>query len=339
MTTPVDKRNASKLCEFHREVGHTTDECMHLKRQIEEMLKAGKLSHLIKELKQNNGKDQTKAAKKGETLAKDRSLAILMVQSWQRIARQRITQRQNEIGVNAGINLQLLVKVNAARHTLTTAVESKNYEWGSTITSLVDGKKVIVTEASVRRDHQLDNESMVKNLNNVGKFLMYPRFVQVFLDNQLEEMETHNRTYIAPSHTKKIFANMRRQGKDFSGRVTPLFPTMVVQAQEEMGEGLAMPTDPHHTPIITQPSSSQPQRKQKSRRPKRKDTEIPQSSGPTNNVADEAVNEEMDDSLERAVTTATSLDAEQDRGNISKTQSKATPNEPSSLRTSSGGGP
>ncbi|GJY42582.1 hypothetical protein Tco_0430795 [Tanacetum coccineum] len=30
---------------------------------------------------------------------------------------------------------------------------------------------------------------------------------------------------------------MRRQGKDFSGRETPLFPTMVVQAQEEMGEG------------------------------------------------------------------------------------------------------
>ncbi|GJU05960.1 reverse transcriptase domain-containing protein [Tanacetum coccineum] len=61
-------------------------------KQIEEMLKAGKLSHLIKELKQNNGKDQTKTAKKGETSGKDKSLAILMVQPWQRIARQRITQ-------------------------------------------------------------------------------------------------------------------------------------------------------------------------------------------------------------------------------------------------------
>ncbi|GJV17554.1 hypothetical protein Tco_1362877 [Tanacetum coccineum] len=68
------------------------------------------------------------------------------------------------------------------------------------------------------------------------------------------------------------------------------------------------------TPTITQPSTSQHQKKQKPRRPKRKDTEIPQSSGPTDNVADEAVNEEMDDSLERAATTATSLDAEQDRG-------------------------
>ncbi|GKE19715.1 hypothetical protein Tco_1427292 [Tanacetum coccineum] len=56
------------------------------------------------------------------------------------------------------------------------------------------------------------------------------------------------------------------------------------------------------------------------------------------NVADEAVYEEMDDSLEMAATTATSLDAEQDRSNINKTQSKETLNEPSSIRTSSGSG-
>nr|GEW00362.1 hypothetical protein [Tanacetum cinerariifolium] len=56
-------------------------------------------------------------------------------------------------------------------------------------------------------------------------------------------------------------------------------------------------------------------------------------------IADEPPNKEMYDSLERATTIAISLDAEQDRGNISKTQSKATPNEPGSLGTSSGGGP
>ncbi|GJW31022.1 reverse transcriptase domain-containing protein [Tanacetum coccineum] len=92
MTTLVEKRNASKFCEFHVEVGHTTDECMHLKRHIEEMLKVGKLTHLIKELKKNNGKDQAKTAKKGEASGKDKPLAILMVQPWQRVAKQRITQ-------------------------------------------------------------------------------------------------------------------------------------------------------------------------------------------------------------------------------------------------------
>ncbi|GKC44345.1 reverse transcriptase domain-containing protein [Tanacetum coccineum] len=92
MTTPVEKRNASIFCEFHGEVGHNRDECMHLRKQIKEILKAGKLSHLIKELKQNNGKEQPKVTKKGETSGKDKVLAILMVQPWEKVARQRITQ-------------------------------------------------------------------------------------------------------------------------------------------------------------------------------------------------------------------------------------------------------
>ncbi|GJY47045.1 hypothetical protein Tco_0436108 [Tanacetum coccineum] len=164
-------------------------------------------------------------------------------------------------------------------------------------------------------------ESMVKNLDNVSrKFLMYPRFVQMFVNQKLEGMPTHKRIYIAPSHTKKIFGNMRRVGKGFSGRETPLFQTMMVQDQEEMGKGSEMPTDPHHTHTIIQPSTSQPQKKQRSRRSKRKDTE-------------------MDDSLERDANTATGLEVKQDSGNIDKTQSKATLNEPSSSGTSSGSGP
>ncbi|GJV06789.1 hypothetical protein Tco_1344445 [Tanacetum coccineum] len=107
---------------------------------------------------------------------------------------------------------------------------------------------------------------------------------------------------------------MRRVGKGFSRRDTPLFPLMMVQAPQEQGEGSTMPTDPQHTPTIIQPSTSQPQKKQKSRRPKRKDIDVPQPGGPTTNVADEAVNEEMDDSLVRAATTASSLEAEQDSG-------------------------
>ncbi|GJS68125.1 hypothetical protein Tco_0682690 [Tanacetum coccineum] len=92
MSTPVEKRNSIKFYEFHGEVGHNTDECMHLKRQIEELIKAGKLSHVIKELKHGSGKDQPKAAKKVEAPEKDKSMAILMVQPWQRVAKQRITQ-------------------------------------------------------------------------------------------------------------------------------------------------------------------------------------------------------------------------------------------------------
>ncbi|GJY86878.1 hypothetical protein Tco_0500904 [Tanacetum coccineum] len=182
-------------------------------------------------------------------------------------------------------------------------------------------------------------EGMIRNLDNVSrKFLMYPRFIQVFLNQQLDGLPTHKIIYNAPSHTKKIFENMRKVGKGFSGRVTPLFLIMVVQHQSQMGEGLVNPTDPHHTPTIIQPST-QPQKTQKPRKPKRKDTQVPQPSDPSDNLADEAVHKELDDSLVRVATTASSLEAEQDNGNITKTRSKATPNESSSLGTTSGGGP
>ncbi|GJT85614.1 hypothetical protein Tco_1067331 [Tanacetum coccineum] len=84
---------------------------------------------------------------------------------------------------------------------------------------------------------------------------------------------------------------------------------MVVQNQSELGEGLANPTDPHHTPTIIQ-SSTQPQKTQKPRKPKRKDTQVPQPSDPSENVADEAVHKELGDSLVRVATTASSLEAE-----------------------------
>nr|GEY17155.1 hypothetical protein [Tanacetum cinerariifolium] len=47
---------------------------------------------MLKELKQNHRKDQAKIEKKGEISGKDKSLSILMVRPWQKIARQRITQ-------------------------------------------------------------------------------------------------------------------------------------------------------------------------------------------------------------------------------------------------------
>ncbi|GKA28254.1 hypothetical protein Tco_0714422 [Tanacetum coccineum] len=77
MVTPVEKRRSNKFCDFHNDKGHGTDECMQLKNHIEELVRAGKLSHLIKEIKQ--GRDQTKNGKK-EAPTKEKSLAIYMIQ-------------------------------------------------------------------------------------------------------------------------------------------------------------------------------------------------------------------------------------------------------------------
>ncbi|GKB29068.1 hypothetical protein Tco_0868469 [Tanacetum coccineum] len=99
-------------------------------------------------------------------------------------------------------------------------------------------------------------DAMVKHLDGGVKFLMYPRFLQVFINQQLGNMSTHKKIFVNPFHTKKVFANMKRAGKDFSGRITPLFDTMMVQPIEEMGEDSDHPTDSTPIHIIDQPSSS-----------------------------------------------------------------------------------
>nr|GFA41239.1 reverse transcriptase domain-containing protein [Tanacetum cinerariifolium] len=95
MVTPVEKRSSNKFCDFYNDKGHSTDECMQLKKQIEELVRAGKLSHLIKEIKQE--RDQSKAGKK-ETAVKDNPTAIYMVQSWQRTVKQKVTQSFRRVG-------------------------------------------------------------------------------------------------------------------------------------------------------------------------------------------------------------------------------------------------
>ncbi|GJS07731.1 putative ribonuclease H-like domain-containing protein [Tanacetum coccineum] len=113
------------------------------------------------------------------------------------------------------------------------------------------------------------------------------------------------------------------QFNDEDGTVTPLFATMLIQPQADVAEGSGQPTEPQHIPTIASPSniepipiiasSSQPQKTHKCRKTKRP-TKTSQSSGPTTLVADENVHEERGDSMERAATTAASLDAEQDSG-------------------------
>ncbi|GKD14969.1 hypothetical protein Tco_1199376, partial [Tanacetum coccineum] len=107
-----------------------------------------------------------------------------------------------------------------------STVKAKMVNGEVQLQALVDGKKIVVTEASVRRDLQLEDANVISCLPNAT-----------------------------------IFEHLTLMGK-----------------------------------------------------PKRKDTKIPQSSVPVENVADEVVYEERDDNLERATTTDIGLDTEQDRG-------------------------
>nr|GEV26655.1 ribonuclease H-like domain-containing protein [Tanacetum cinerariifolium] len=103
---------------------------------------------------------------------------------------------------------------------------------------------------------------MVRNVDSSSKFLMYTCFLQVVINNQVDDLTSHNTRYTSSALTHKVFVNKRRVGKGFSGVETPLFASMLVppqlQAEEEEEEDDEMPNahspppqDPIPTPYAT----------------------------------------------------------------------------------------
>nr|GEX95739.1 hypothetical protein [Tanacetum cinerariifolium] len=76
--------------------------------------------------------------------------------------------------------------------------------------ALVDRKKIVIAEDVIREILQLDD---AKGMNQVG------------------DLSTHTTRFISPALTQKVFANMRRVRKGFSGVETPLFEDMLAARQ------------------------------------------------------------------------------------------------------------
>ncbi|GJR40999.1 hypothetical protein Tco_1216683 [Tanacetum coccineum] len=101
-------------------------------------------------------------------------------------------------------------------------------------------------------------DAMVKNLDNPHKFLMYPRFIQICLNKQRRLLQPHTRTYTTLVLTQKVFSNMKRVTKGYSGEDIPLFASMITASETSPSRITSSPSlSPQHTPF-TAPSTSQP---------------------------------------------------------------------------------
>nr|GFA13277.1 hypothetical protein [Tanacetum cinerariifolium] len=159
---------------------------------------------------------------------------IFRLISWQCKKQTMVANSTTEAEYEAASSCYGQLKVNAARHKLTTVgfklmmlawlTTAKTVNGEVQLQALVDEKKVIITKSTIRRDLQLEDAEGVDCLPNAS-----------------------------------IYEQLTLMGK-----------------------------------------------------PRRKVTKVPQISDPMTNVTDKAINEEMDDSLKRAATTATRLDAEHD---------------------------
>nr|GEX85742.1 hypothetical protein [Tanacetum cinerariifolium] len=163
---------------------------------------------------------------------------------------------------------------------------------------LINDKKVVVTEAIIRRDLRLDdadgaecllNAEIFKELARIGyekpplnltfykalfsmqwKFLIHTivqclsakrtawnefssfiastviclatgrkfNFSRYIFDIMVDDMTIYNTRYKSPALTQKVFANMWRDGKGFSGVENPLFDSMLIQSYQQAKEGV-----------------------------------------------------------------------------------------------------
>ncbi|GJR53473.1 putative ribonuclease H-like domain-containing protein [Tanacetum coccineum] len=315
MNTKIFIDNESTICIVKNPVFHSKTKHIEIRHHF---IRDSYVKRLIQVIKIHTDHNVTDLLTKAFDVSRFQYLIATdetVIKEWEgRMERVATTASSLEAEHDSEAQIRYALTVNPTIYTscnkqlwATAKVQTVNKE--VQIQALVDAKKVIVTETSVRRalhlkdakgtdclptttifaelermsakitawndfsstmasaiiylaTNQIFNfskyifDNMVKNLEGGVKFLMYPRFVQVFLDKQVEDMSKHKEIYITPSHTKKIFANMKREGKGFSGSITPLFQTIIVQAPKEVCKGSAVPTDSHHT--TTQPSTSRP---------------------------------------------------------------------------------
>nr|GEW66396.1 hypothetical protein [Tanacetum cinerariifolium] len=125
-------------------------------------------------------------------------------------------------------------------HTILQCMSAKRTSWNEFSSSMAYAVICLSTGRKFNFSKYVF-DSLVRNVDSTTKFYMYPRFLQLIIRKQVGDLSTHTTKYASPTLTQKVFANMRRVGKGFSGVETSLSEGMLV-GQEIKEEG---DTDEH----------------------------------------------------------------------------------------------
>ncbi|GJS58675.1 reverse transcriptase domain-containing protein [Tanacetum coccineum] len=122
MRTPEEQRVGNGYCEYHRQKGHTTNECVQLRQLIDKLVKEGRLDHLVKNIKE--GKDKQRSGGKKDA-PRDKADTIYMVQSWQRKTKQKVSQKFSH---GSSISFPTLTADNAVVEPLTIEINAAGHD-------------------------------------------------------------------------------------------------------------------------------------------------------------------------------------------------------------------
>ncbi|GJU34691.1 hypothetical protein Tco_1183045 [Tanacetum coccineum] len=140
------------------------------------------------------------------------------------------------------------------------------------LTASIDGQAKTITEASLRRHLKLEDNGGITSLPNTeifeqlalmgyatdsdkltfqkGNFSPQWRFIQICLNKQRRLLQPHKRTYPTPVLTQKVFSNMKRVTRAYSGEDIPLFPFLITAPETSPSRITSSPSlSPQHTPV------------------------------------------------------------------------------------------
>ncbi|GJT94163.1 hypothetical protein Tco_1083008 [Tanacetum coccineum] len=141
-------------------------------------------------------------------------------------------------------------------HTMNHCISSKSTSWDQIPTNIATAVICLTTNQKYNFS-KLIFDGMMRHLDAKKKFVMYPRFISVFLDTQLKNVPVPLDHFPINALTSKVFSFMVKKGKHFSGNVTPLFDSMLVQPTEDEGDTLERQSEPQ--PIPSPPHLSEDQ--------------------------------------------------------------------------------
>ncbi|GJV42084.1 hypothetical protein Tco_1420524 [Tanacetum coccineum] len=137
-------------------------------------------------------------------------------------------------------------------HTMNHCISSKSTSWDQIPTNIATAV-ICLTSNQKYNFSKLIFDGMLRHLDAKKKYVMYPRFISIFLDKQLMNAHVPLDHFPVNALTSKVFSFMVKKGKHFSGKVTPLFASMLVQPTEDEGATSERPSEPQPTPSPPHP--------------------------------------------------------------------------------------
>ncbi|GKC36748.1 hypothetical protein Tco_1049132 [Tanacetum coccineum] len=190
---------------------------------------------------------------------------------------EEVSFKKGSTNANAEIKVRVGIRVDQSEQFWTSA-KSKTINNVRHITAKVAGKSVSIFEASIRRDLRFDDADRIDTLPNQAIFdaiqqmsskstswdqiptniatavicltsnQKYNFSKLIFDGKQLVDVSVPLDHFLVNTLTSKVFSFMVKKGKHFSGKVTPLFATMLVQPTQDEGASSERPSEAQPTP-------------------------------------------------------------------------------------------